>query len=210
MGKAFFLGYFDKIPEVKAKLEAAGIKPGGAWDALFTSPGMLDEIKLGESLSEASVALGEAWLKDGCDGDEVAKATEKYMKPEEPWSSLQWEVMLDKLVDNTCTPASIVLAGQARVGVAPPKKEMVMAMVKKYKWLEQEPNCEIRFRYLRLGMRAGAAELNDQAVKLLKEQGRMKFVRPLYREMMENETTKKLAKDTFAETKTMYHFIARK
>ena len=47
-----------------------------------------------------------------------------------------------------------------------------------------------------------------EAVKFLTEQGRMKFVRPLYREMYKNAATKALAVETFEAHRSMYHNIA--
>jgi leukotriene-A4 hydrolase len=69
----------------------------------------------------------------------------------------------------------------------------------------------VRFRYLTLGVRAGLrGSVFADAVKFLTEQGRMKFIRPLYRDLFKaGEEGKALALATFQEHKSMYHAIAR-
>ena len=78
-------------------------------------------------------------------------------------------------------------------------KEVVEDMIGRYK-LTRSGNSEIRFRYQRLALKAGFGPEDfstKETVKFLAEQGRMKFVRPLYREMFKNEATKALAVETF-------------
>ena len=42
-------------------------------------------------------------------------------------------------------------------------------------------NSEIKFRWLRLGLKAHWTESVEDSLKFITEQGRMKFVRPIYR-----------------------------
>lgn len=42
-------------------------------------------------------------------------------------------------------------------------------------------NSEIKFRWLRLGLKAHWTAVVAEAIKFITEQGRMKFVRPIYR-----------------------------
>ena len=48
------------------------------------------------------------------------------------------------------------------------------------------------------------------AVQFLKEQGRMKFLRPLYRALFRSRMGKQAALDTFKEAGSSYHPIAAK
>ena len=48
------------------------------------------------------------------------------------------------------------------------------------------------------------------AVQFLKEQGRMKFLRPLYRALFRSKMGKQAALDTFKEAGGSYHPIAAK
>jgi leukotriene-A4 hydrolase len=47
-------------------------------------------------------------------------------------------------------------------------------------------NSEIRFRSLRLGLQCGAEEVLGSALKFVTSQGRMKYIRPLYRDMFKS------------------------
>jgi leukotriene-A4 hydrolase len=70
-------------------------------------------------------------------------------------------------------------------------------------------NSEIRFRWLTLNVRAQVAAVFPNAVAFLLEQGRMKFIRPLYRDLFKsNEEGKALAVDTFQTNRAIYHNIA--
>ncbi len=42
-------------------------------------------------------------------------------------------------------------------------------------------NCEIRFRWIRLGLTNKWLDAVPRAVKMVTEQGRMKYLRPIYR-----------------------------
>ena len=61
---------------------------------------------------------------------------------------------------------------------------MLRRMDREYK-LSESRNAEIRFRWQRLCLRVGegADWIVPHVVAFLKEQGRMKFVRPLFREL---------------------------
>jgi leukotriene-A4 hydrolase len=47
-------------------------------------------------------------------------------------------------------------------------------------------NCEIRFRSLRLGLQCGAEQVLSSALSFVTSQGRMKYIRPLYRDMFKS------------------------
>lgn len=64
---------------------------------------------------------------------------------------------------------------------------------------EKVMNSEIRFRWLRLGVRSHWKPIIPHAIKFVNEQGRMKFVRPLYRDMYDWEETRDLAITNYRE-----------
>jgi leukotriene-A4 hydrolase len=70
------------------------------------------------------------------------------------------------------------------------------ALQKVYR-LDEKTNSEIRFRWIRLGLRAQWKPVVDLAVAFVTEQGRMKFVRPVYRDLYAWEETRQLAVDTY-------------
>ena len=80
-------------------------------------------------------------------------------------------------------------------------------MVETYDLLSYN-NAEIKFSILRLCIRVEWTEVYDDLVKFLVSQGRMKFVRPLYREMAKYSSLRDLAVKTFTENRHIYHKIA--
>ncbi|RKP36275.1 peptidase family M1-domain-containing protein [Dimargaris cristalligena] len=70
-------------------------------------------------------------------------------------------------------------------------------------------NAEIRFRWQMLCLRATYTAIFPHVVTFVLEQGRMKFVRPLYRSLYTtNAEGAQLARDTFSRNKKIYHPIA--
>ena len=72
-------------------------------------------------------------------------------------------------------------------------------------------NAEVRFRWLTLCIREGDSRAHEGAVDMLISQGRMKFVRPLYRDLhASGPQGSQRAVETFVAHKHMYHAICRK
>ena len=72
-------------------------------------------------------------------------------------------------------------------------------------------NSEIRMLWLSLGLQSKNEDIFDGVVQFLSEQGRMKFVRPLFRDLAKcSENGRKLALETFVELKSGYHNIAQR
>ncbi|KAK4308235.1 hypothetical protein Pmani_020082 [Petrolisthes manimaculis] len=70
-------------------------------------------------------------------------------------------------------------------------------------------NSEIRFRWLRLAIQAHWTEQVDDALKFVTEQGRMKFVRPIYRDLYQWEEMRARAITTYESNKdSMMHVAA--
>lgn len=69
-------------------------------------------------------------------------------------------------------------------------------------------NSEIKFRWLRLCVRGVWQDRYPPTVKFITIQGRMKFVRPLYKELYAKEESRDLAVTTFQENRSFYHPIA--
>ena len=71
-------------------------------------------------------------------------------------------------------------------------------------------NKEITFRWCMLGLKANYRPVWSLAVDMVATQGRMKFTFPLYKAMYENEYTRALAVETFAQHRDTYHPICSK
>ncbi|KAG9285768.1 hypothetical protein G9A89_013193 [Geosiphon pyriformis] len=74
--------------------------------------------------------------------------------------------------------------------------------------LSQVVNAEIRFLWQETCLKAEYEPIFPYVIKFITEQGRMKFVRPLYRELNKCKNGSDLAKKTFIENKSFYHPIA--
>jgi len=81
-------------------------------------------------------------------------------------------------------------------------------MAKAYS-LTDSRNAEIRFRWYMLCVKSEYTT-EQGMVSFLREQGRMKFVRPLYRAMHGSKEFKSLAASTFQGARHQYHAIAAK
>ncbi|XP_067860717.1 leukotriene A-4 hydrolase [Heptranchias perlo] len=68
-------------------------------------------------------------------------------------------------------------------------------------------NAEIRFRWLRLCLRAQWEEAIPLALQMVTVQGRMKFTRPLYRDLYNFEKARQQTIDTFVKNKPSMHPI---
>ncbi|XP_063303243.1 leukotriene A-4 hydrolase [Pelobates fuscus] len=66
-------------------------------------------------------------------------------------------------------------------------------------------NSEIRFRWLRLCIRAKWEEAIPLALKMATDQGRMKFTRPLYRDLYNFDKSRDLAVSTFKKNRSSMH-----
>ncbi|XP_041349920.1 leukotriene A-4 hydrolase-like [Gigantopelta aegis] len=66
-------------------------------------------------------------------------------------------------------------------------------------------NSEIRFRWIRLGIRAQWPKIIPLALAFVSEQGRMKFVRPIYTDLYKWEAARQKAIDNYMEHKDEMH-----
>jgi hypothetical protein len=84
--------------------------------------------------------------------------------------------------------------------------------------LSSRRNAEIRFCWQRLCMAVGKVDAVPAVVAFLREQGRMKFVRPLFRDLLQASvsypehaaTFRSAAVDTFSQAESSYHPICAK
>jgi leukotriene-A4 hydrolase len=83
------------------------------------------------------------------------------------------------------------------------------AMNKKHGFAESR-NSEILFRYCQLAVAAEDESILPTVVRFITTQGRMKFVRPLYRSLFHSSMGKRLAVKTFLANKDFYHPICAK
>ncbi|EDQ87991.1 uncharacterized protein MONBRDRAFT_33026 [Monosiga brevicollis MX1] len=153
------------------------------WESWFNTPGMPPvENQFDNALGAEATALADQLLAD--------KAVEGCQEKFAQLNSNQVCTLLDRLL--TSKKADVAL---------------LQAMDKVLK-LGASQNSEIRFRWLRLALQCNWEEQYSEVVKFATEQGRMKFVRPLYRELSQAKNGAELARKTFEEHRATYHNIA--
>ena len=157
------------------------------WDAWISKPGMPPVTPdFDQTLSNDCTAVANRWLLN----EECTLATSK------SWTSSQYVVMLEKILTDL---------GQ--------EKELPESTLKRMEEIyefSKTRNAEIRFCWQKLCLRSHVSFIFEQVEAFLKEQGRMKFVRPLFRELQQTDEGKKLANRIFSEWKMNYHPIAQK
>lgn len=88
----------------------------------------------------------------------------------------------------------------------PLSTELVDTMGSLYGYTHSQ-NVELVSRFFIVGLKAKAQAVYKPTAELLGKVGRMKFVRPLYRELVKCDEG--LAKETFEKNKSFYHPICR-
>ena len=144
------------------------------WDTWFYSPGMpIYKPNFDESLAKLCWDLAKKWQ----DWDPVTPPP--FGDEFEKLSPDQVQEFLGTLINSDPLPIS-----------------KLEAMSKMYK-MDLSPNVEIIFRWIRLGLKARWEPSVAEALKLVNKQGRMKFVRPLYRDLYNWEEKRQVAVDNF-------------
>ena len=91
----------------------------------------------------------------------------------------------------------------------PLRVSTLQTMTKLY-CLAESRNSEILFRYCLLAIASEDESIVPVVVRFITSQGRMKYVRPLYRRLYRSKIGKGIAIDTFLQHKDVYHPIAAK
>lgn len=179
--KATLLDFFTNDTEASAKLAAVD------WDTWFYKPGFPPKPEFDDSRVKVCYDLADKWRA-------LANSSSDKFKPHksdiEGWNSSQLVVFLQtvQLFEKPLKPADA-----HEMGVA-------------YGVLDSK-NVELTSRYYQIGMKAGDDEVLPKTTELLGKVGRMKFVRPLYRQLKKVDV--KLAMSTFEKNKDFYHPICR-
>ncbi|KAL5734865.1 hypothetical protein ACOSP7_032726 [Xanthoceras sorbifolium] len=108
------------------------------------------------------------------------------------WQGQEWELYLENL------PKSV-------------EASQVLALDARYR-LSESKDYEVKVAFLQLAISSNCRDYYGEVEKTLKEVGRMKYLRPLYRALVQGtgkEEEKILAKRVFSEAHECYHPIAR-
>uniref|UniRef100_T1JM78 Leukotriene A(4) hydrolase n=1 Tax=Strigamia maritima TaxID=126957 RepID=T1JM78_STRMM len=154
------------------------------WNAWLYTPGLPPVVpKFDDSLAIECKLLCERWIAQN---DDFAHLVAMEM------TSLQMCYFLSQLLE----------CGQTL------SIEAFEALTTSYSLLESR-NSEIKFRWIRLGIRSRWSEIVPHALKFVSEQGRMKFVRPVFRDLYGWLEMRQRAVDKYQEIKNeMMHVTA--
>ncbi|KAM9983373.1 hypothetical protein ACTFIY_000090 [Dictyostelium cf. discoideum] len=178
--KDYFIEYFTE----KGKSEQISVVN---WDGWFNKPGMpIDQVVFVSPAAKVAKDLAEiTWIKD-----QGVNATKDDIKS---FKTQQIILFLDTLIHSTSEK---------------PLSVDVLEKMDSLYGFTNVVNSEYKFRWQTLCLHSGLKRIEPKVVEFLISQGRMKFVRPLYREL--NKVNPELAKSTFNKYKSQYHIIASK
>ncbi len=176
---------FEHFADQRAALD------GIDWAAWFTAPGMPPVANTFDgSLAAVATTLADRWLTAGPAA--WANPATAGFGPDDlvALTSNQMQSFLNALLLAPETPLALVEGLDLAYAISAKK------------------NTEVRFRWQRLGIKAGYAPCIAQALAFVTEQGRMKYVRPLYRDLFRAPQLRESAVTTFHAHRHTYHNIA--
>jgi len=184
--KEFIVGHFKEEPKV-AEFR---------WREWFYGVGMpSDAVRSSSSLAEKVDMLFASLAEGGYEGSAADI---------EGWYPAQVELLLDKLVNH----ARELSASAEKKSALAEMRSRLDTWGEAYGW-DKVKSSELRFRWLILALVCGdEGRRVDDAIAMAKTVGRMKFCRPLYREL--GKANAKKAKAAFEEAKGGYHPITAK
>lgn len=186
--KQFFLEHFEGTEFKESVTDVP-------WDAWLYAPGLPPEPpSFDDALARASHELAQTWLAIDRHGRMLP--TSNALKS---WSSLQVTTFLDAL-QSACQQSSPPL----------PLQVSTLSALNQLYHFSQTKNAEILHRYLQLAVAAEDDSVLSVAVAFLTSQGRMKFVRPLYRALHQSHMGRDLAVQVFLDHADFYHPICAK
>ncbi|KAF1330147.1 Leukotriene a-4 hydrolase/aminopeptidase, partial [Globisporangium splendens] len=191
--RTFFTEYFTSTVNKRDAIQQID------WHSWYHTPGMpLVAAKFDTTRAAQAISLGETMVAYPTDSAKwTAQVTAHALKK---WSATLWILLLDTLLAHQSRQSGITAFSQAHL-------DAIDAFCHKH--LTTTHNAELRFRWYALSLRAKDTRLLSQISAFLHEQGRMKYVRPLFRDLCTalgpTETSK-----LFESSKSLYHPIAAK
>lgn len=160
------------------------------WDQWFYAPGFPPKPDFDTSLVDVCFVLADRWKSRHENRDDDKHAFRPSKQDIEGWSANQVVVFLERVHE---FPQAL-------------EKEGVQLMGETYGFAKSQ-NVEVVSRFFRIGLRAKYAGVYEPTAELLGKVGRMKFVRPLFRDL--DKVDHDLAVRTFEENRDFYHPICR-
>lgn len=167
------------------------------WDTWFYAPGQPPVTNQYDASERGAVdAHADAWVADAVS----AAATAKDVTHE--WHTHHRIAFLERLVSK-----SDELAAASPAATFSP---MLLKGIDSAFSFSGSRNSEIRLLWSKLAIRSGMVEILPSVIDFLKSQGRMKYTRPLFRELLKSSFGRAPALELYAAHKGAYHPICAK
>ncbi|TYZ68125.1 hypothetical protein PybrP1_011985 [[Pythium] brassicae (nom. inval.)] len=219
--RAFFEQYFTETVDRRAALAQID------WHAWFHAPGLPPVApRFDTTLSSQALALAEQMLARP--DDPSAWAAVVSSRALKKWPAALWILLLDTLLlkQQAVVAEAVTLATTAQgddTANTDDKNDATATVTARlftpahvdaidafaHHHLTTTHNAELRFRWYTLLLRAGDLRLRARTEAFLGEQGRMKYVRPLFRDLRRAAGAAEAAR-VFDACKRLYHPIAAK
>ena len=189
--QSFFLQFFaGKAPQ--------SVLDGIDWQRWLHEPGLPPDPHFDRTLVDQAETLAKRWV-----ADTAGMQAQQQHADISAWDSDQVVMLLQQVKQEH---KQTTAAG----GASSPLRDIVLALDAVYHFTNSR-NAEIRFAWLSLVVAGQVSELYPAVLQFITEQGRMKYIRPLYRQLYEaGGQGRQLAVDTFSQHRGQYHAIAQK
>lgn len=186
--KEFFLDFFKDIKELEAV----------DWDTWLHKPGLPPQPKLDTTLMDAAQQHARKLME--------TKGLQECVLDMQPWETFQKLIFLQEI--QACQD-KYYDEHKDDDGRFAAFAEILTNIDASYGFVKSH-NAEIRFRWFTIGVRSELEYVLEPTLEFLREQGRMKYIRPLYRDLHKSKFGNKRATETFRKHRSMYHNIAQK
>lgn len=175
------------------------------WNTWFYTPGMPQKVPFDDSLAIQSKKLAEGLLASSTVKEALSLPETSTLSS---WSTSQKIVLLDALNAAVETAYKTSTNTEELQATAARWRDVVLPVVGET--FHGSGNAEIMFRYLTLQVRLSKAGLEEDLKAFLSSIGRMKFTRPLFRDLFASALYRKFGCALFAELAPSYHSICSK
>lgn len=218
--KSFFLGYHKGKGVDQSKLDQID------WDAWYNNPGLppyqphIDASLAKEATSAAKwvCSCGSGHRTVAALGSDVSSSssssTPVLLEEDEKtqslkakdWVNPQVLVFLDALTDEQEQDLKNTTDRESTKA----KWRDLLLRAEKLQNFSSSENSEVVFRWLTLSVRSGVTGLENKIEQFLSGMGRMKFVRPLFRDLFASKVYRQFGVDLFGKIGNNYHSICTK
>ncbi|VDL77484.1 unnamed protein product [Nippostrongylus brasiliensis] len=156
------------------------------FDAWFHAVGMPPEKPdYGQSMVVACEALFKQWIE--ANEEQATKITADAFKSMQPLQQIEF---LSQLWQHD-----------------PPLEHWKLAALNEVYGLNDSENCEILLNWIRLCIKAKWEPIIEKAISFVSSQGRLKYCRPVYRDLIAWPAAKTRARDNYIQTRSTMHPI---